>query len=57
MTALTDERDEALASAHRALTAQRLATAVIRDTFLTPAEQAARMNAYVECLDAEEATP
>ena len=55
MSALTDERDAAFNSAHRALDATRLANAVIRDTFLTPAEQAARMNAYIECLDKEDA--
>ncbi len=52
---LTTERDEAYRAAHRAGGALRLANAVIRDTFLTTAEQEARMNAYAECLDAEDA--
>jgi len=50
----TTEREEAFAVVHRAMNEARLANAVIRDTFLTTAEQASRMNAYVECLDAEE---
>jgi hypothetical protein len=55
VSALTDERDAAFAAAHQALNATRLANAIIRDTFPTLAEQAARMNAYVECLDKEDA--
>ncbi len=52
---IATERDEAFAAAHSAVAAQRLANAIIRDTFPTVAEQAARMNAYVECLDKEDA--
>ena len=40
-------------AARGAIVVAGLANAVIRDTYLTNAEQAARMNAYAECLDAE----
>lgn len=53
MTPLHEERDAALALANRATADLRYANAVIRDGFLTAAEQAARMNAYAECLDKE----
>lgn len=53
MTALDTERAAAFALAHRATDDLRYAKAVIRDGFLTAAEQATRMNAYVECLDEE----
>lgn len=55
MTPLRQERDAAFAIAHRAASDLRYANAVIRDGFPTVAEQAARMNAYAECLD--KATP
>ena len=55
MTPLRQERDAAFAIAHRAASDLRYANAVIRDGFPTVAEQAARMNAYAECLD--RATP
>lgn len=53
MTPLREERDAAFALAHRATDDLRYAKAVIRDGFPTAAEQAARMNAYIECLDRE----
>ena len=53
MTPLRQERDAALTLAHRATADLHYANAVIRDGFLTAAEQAARMNAYAECLDKE----
>lgn len=55
MTALAIERDEAFAATRRATEVIRLANAIVRDGFLTAAEQSARMNAYFECLDG--ATP
>ncbi len=51
---LTTERDEAFAAASAAMAVARLHNAIIRDTFPTAAEQAARMNAYAECLDKED---
>jgi hypothetical protein len=51
---VTAEREEAFAVAERAMAEIRLANAIIRDTLPTLAEQAARMCAYVECLDAPE---
>ncbi len=53
LTPLREERDAAFDLAHRATDDLRYANAVIRDGFLTAAEQAARMNAYIECLDRE----
>ena len=53
MRPLHQERDAAFALARRATADLRYANAVIRDGFLTAAEQEARMGAYAECLDRE----